>query len=227
MKSKCGIVRLMARTLDAILFDLDGTLADTREFIFQAFERVLESYGHPVPGRSAMMAKMGLPLAECYAAFAPEDGADIAALCAAHDAFQHANLGLVEGYDGLIDTLDALRAAGYKIGVCTDRGEHVFAALGRAGIASRCDVLVHGKLVAKPKPDPEGILKALGQLSIEPARAAMVGDTRVDIEAGKNSGLALTVGLTHGFGARETLSRAGADRVVDSLPEILPIFLDA
>ena len=68
--------------------------------------------------------------------------------------------------------------------------------------------------------DPESVLYVLSQLQIEPRDACMVGDTLVDIGAGKNAGVAKTIGVTHGFGSRESLEVAQADFIVDRLMDI-------
>ncbi len=73
--------------------------------------------------------------------------------------------------------------------------------------------------VATTKPDPEGLLKALKELGVQPTEAIMVGDLAADISAGKDAGV-LTVGISHGFGTVEELKKAGADEVVGNLAEL-------
>ena len=77
--------------------------------------------------------------------------------------------------------------------------------------------------VVNHKPHPEGVLKVLELLDVSPAHAVMVGDTIVDIKAGKNAGCAMTIGVTHGFGTRTQLQEAGATHVVDALEEMISL----
>lgn len=73
--------------------------------------------------------------------------------------------------------------------------------------------------VTTTKPDPEGLVKVLNELDVQPAEAMMVGDLAADITAGKRADL-LTVGISHGFGTVEELKKARADEVVDSLADL-------
>jgi beta-phosphoglucomutase-like phosphatase (HAD superfamily) len=73
--------------LKAAVFDVDGMLLDTREFIFQAYEDTLKQFGHKVPDRKTISKQIGRSLQDCYLAFAPNG--DIRALCMAHDTFQN------------------------------------------------------------------------------------------------------------------------------------------
>ncbi|MBI5470450.1 HAD-IA family hydrolase [Candidatus Kaiserbacteria bacterium] len=211
----------MKRVVNAVVFDADGTLLDTREFILQAYEHTLAAYGHTVPERDFIRGHMGLPLHDCYNVFAP--GGDNDALCHMHDVFQKNNYELIDSYEELVLTLDTLRDRGFKIGICSSRTNHLLEALERVGIKDHCDVIIAGKDVTKHKPNPEGFLKALMAMSVSPDRAVMVGDTPQDIGAGKNGGAALTIGVTHGFGTREALIEMGADHVVDRLSDIIPL----
>jgi pyrophosphatase PpaX len=216
----------MARKLDAIVFDADGTLLDTREFIFNAYERTLAACGYPVPERSFIAAHMGLPLHRCYEIFAP--GGDVNALSETHGQYQAASFDLIGSYEGLVLTLDTLRDAGYKMGICSSRRRevgHLLAALERAGIKQHCDAVVGGDDVEKHKPDPEGFNKILAELDVAPERSAFVGDTVQDIETGRNGGAALLVAVAHGFGTRESLVAAKPDHIVERLSDIIPIFV--
>ncbi len=213
----------MARDVKAVVFDADGTLLDTREFILKAYEHTLEVFGLPVPSRPEIMKSMGLSLVDCYKIFAP-DG-DNAALCETHHVYQENNFQLIDSYEGLIHTLDTLRAHGLKIAICSSRSGHLHTALEHVGIKEHCDAIVGGRDVAKHKPDPEGFLKALAMVGVDPAHAAMVGDTVQDVETGKNGGAAVTIAVTHGFGVRDALQKAGAEYIVDRLPDILPILI--
>ena len=73
--------------------------------------------------------------------------------------------------------------------------------------------------VTATKPDPEGILKVLKELGVKPEEAIMVGDLEADITAGKKAGV-LPVGISHGFGTVEELTKAGAHTVVKDLTEL-------
>lgn len=214
----------MADSIKAVIFDADGTLLDTREFIYQAFEQSFQSQGHTVPSRALLLQHMGKPLVEIYEALAKEVDADIEKLVARHkELHQGELLPLVAGYEGLRDLFDTIHARGMRIAVCTNRDAHAKHLFELIGIRDEFDAFVTSDDVLNQKPDPEGIRKILGQFAISPEQAVMVGDTEADMGAGKNAGVAITIGVTHGFGTEAILRETGADHVVGHLNEIMPI----
>ena len=212
------------RNVEAAVFDVDGMLLDTREFILQAYEHTLETHGYPVPDRAAISQHMGRSLETCYLALVPDGKIEV--LCDTHHEFQAGKMDLILGYEGLHDMLDTLRNANIALGAFSSRGSNLIPSLQNAGIAEYFGAIVHADDVVEHKPHPEGLLKILDTLAVSPTKAAMLGDAAVDIEAGKAAGVALTVGITHGFGTRETLERAQPDHIVNSLKEIPPLLLD-
>lgn len=91
------------------------------------------------------------------------------------------------------------------------------------GIAPYLELVITDADVTLHKPDPEGILKALTLFNVSPDRAIMIGDTAVDVLAGRNAGVK-TVGVTYGFHARK-IEEAKPDYVIDNILEVLPILL--
>lgn len=205
--------------IKAVVFDVDGTLLDTREFIAQAFEHTLRTFECAVPGRQALMDHVaGRTLKECYPALAP--GHSYADLSDTHREFQLRSFHLIRAYEGLHEFLVALRAAGMRLGVCSSRAKTLKPSLQHVQALKYFDAVIDASEVVNHKPHPEGVLRVLELLSTDPGEAAMVGDTVVDIETGKNAGCALSIGVTHGFGTRGQLTRAGADFAGDSLDEV-------
>ena len=205
--------------IKAVIFDADGTIVDSKEFIWQAFEHSLSHHGHPVPVRSHVAASIvGIVLEDCYMTLAP-DG-DVLALCDTHREFQKERFDLITAYEGLDDVVALLRSRGIKLGVCSSRGKTLKPSLNHMGIARHFDAVVDRLDVTNHKPHAEPVLKTLQLLDVPVSQAVMIGDTPVDIKAGKAAGVALTVGITHGFGTREMFIEAGADSIIDSLREL-------
>lgn len=206
----------------AVIFDVDGTLLDTRDFITDAFKHALAAQGHPTHDlRERLAAVGGMPLEDCYVALAP-DG-DIVALIDSHREFQYRGFDLILAYDGLNELLDTLRGRGVLVGACSSRGKNLKPSLEHLSVLHHFDMVVDATDVSKHKPHPEGLLKILHTFEIEPAHAAMIGDSPQDILAGKAANVGMTIAITHGFGTRETLSAARPDHIVDSLHEVLPL----
>jgi HAD superfamily hydrolase (TIGR01509 family) len=211
--------------LKAVVFDVDGMLLDTREFIFQAYEDTLRRFGYDVPTRKEIAKQIGRSLENCYVALAP--GGDIQALCSAHDAFQ-SNAGMLElvtAYPGVPEMLQKLQDAHLKLAIFSSRKRLLVSSLQQTGIAEFFEVIIQGDEVTNHKPHPEGLFKALAGLEIAPKYAAMIGDAAVDILAGKAADVVLTVGITHGFGTREELEAVNPDHIVNGVNEITPLIL--
>ena len=207
--------------LEAVIFDADGTILDTRELARQSIEHVLTSHGYAMPSILELRKYGGRPAHETYGRFAPKH--DSNELVTKHRAFQAERFDLFEAYEGLHDLLRALKAGGLKIGMCTNRATNVLDLLDHVGIKDEFDAIMHADLMQNVKPHPEGILKLCENLGVEPSRSVMVGDTEADVGAGKAAGCAFTIAVTHGIGTRELLESEGADYVVDHLNDILPL----
>ena len=128
-------------------------------------------------------------------------------------------------YPGIEAALDGLQQRGVLLAIVTSKGRSldvegipagVSAELEELGIAGRFPVVVGLEDVSEPKPHPEGVLRALEQLGVEPERALMVGDSVADIEAAKAAGCwscLATWGVPDGA---DRARRANADLVAET-----------
>lgn len=210
----------MLKTLQAILFDLDGTLLDTREFMYQAFEYTFQQYNLPVVPRDSLTALVGGSLESIYEHIVPSHNCH--ELCDTHRSFQEMHLHLSVLYPNVETTLAALQKQGIRLAVVTTRSKRTSVrTLENAGIVQYFDVVVSGEDVTKLKPDPEPLRYALSKLCIGPAQAVMVGDTAADILAGKRAGTR-TIAVTYGFGG-QIISQHHPDYVIDDLEMLLQL----
>lgn len=209
----------------AIIFDVDGTLLDTREFIFQAFEHTLQTHNHTHITRAEIAALIGKGLHEAYEALVPEG--DVPKLALAHVAFQSENMQLITGYEALQKMLDDLQRQGLQIGAWSSREENLAASLRLAGILDYFSVIIGGGHVRRFKPDPEGLHIALERLTVSPEHAIMVGDAVHDINAGRAAHVGMTIAITHGFGAHHDLESVHPTHIVHRLSDIPPLIASA
>lgn len=208
--------------MKAILFDIDGTLLNTTELIYQAFEHSLKKYGHPVLKRSKMAESIGKSLEDCYLDFAPNG--DIKLLSKFHNEFQLQNPQLAEVFPDTIPTLEKLRNLGFKMAGITNRWKSSgILSVKHTGLDKYLEFVLYRDNVPKLKPNPEPIFLALEKLGIEKDKAVMVGDSEVDILCGKNAGVK-TVGVTYGFGG-EHVRNFSPDSTIDSLSELPEILI--
>ncbi len=207
-------------SLRAILFDLDGTLLDTFDFIYGAFEHTFATHGIAPLDRRVISQLMGGPLPEVYATMAP--GFDTVILTETHRSFQLANIHLVSLFPQTIEVLEELRRRHLKIAAITTRSLRTSVrSLEATGIAHYFDVIISAEDVLRVKPDPEPLFKALDLMGVKPEEAVMVGDTTADIQAGKNAGTK-TVAALYGFGG-ERLLVLEPDYAIRELKELLVI----
>ncbi len=212
-----------------LLCDLDGTLVDSLPDLAAAIGELLEEEGRPglTPEAVAAMVGDGVPkLIE--RALAATGGvppaAELAALVARYLPIYEARMTeLTRPYPGAIETLGALKAAGWRLAVCTNKPEAlsqaIIAGLGFEGLF---EAVSGGDSLAVRKPDPGHLLGLLAGLGVAPGAApgtaVMLGDSRNDILAARGAGLP-AIAIAHGYGgtpAREL----GADRVIETFAEL-------
>jgi len=206
----------------AVLFDVDGTLLDTRELIYQAFRHTLKNHGLPVRSLDEITVIMstGKSLEESYRFFSPTY--DMDKLCETHRTFQTEHLYLSVPFPNTHKTLKKLKDAGIKTAAITTRSTRTsIQTLATSGIADCFDVILSREDVEMPKPHPEALLKALKLLEIQPEKAVMVGDTEADILAGKSAGTK-TVGVSYGFHGLK-IAEVNPDFIIDDIIDLLPI----
>jgi pyrophosphatase PpaX len=210
----------MPGPINTILFDLDGTLLDTREFIYQAFEHTFHCHELSVLSRPHLATLMGGSLESIYALLAPAH--DPHRLCDTHRSFQEKHLDLAVLFPQVEATLADLYNRGMKMAVVTTRSKRTsLFTLQKAGIAGFFEVVVSGEDVTKLKPDPEPLRCALDKLQAAASQAVMVGDTEVDILAGKNAGLR-TIAVTYGF-AGAAIAQSAPDFLINKIEAIKDI----
>lgn len=205
------------RNIKAVLFDMDGTLLDTAEFIFQAFEHVLAKQELTVHDRHTMGKMMGRALSECYEKFAPDTDPEI--LMQQHKDFQSANRHLIKAFPQAPQLLEGLKYKGYKIAIVTSRMINARESLKLAKIDQFIDVLVDADSVTKHKPDPEPVLAALEMLKVKASKAVMVGDGDADIISARRAGTR-SIGVTFGLTPPKILLSSKPDYVANSIEEI-------
>ena len=209
---------------DIVGFDLDGTLLDTSGDLAAAVNHALASVDRPqltvaqvkpmIGGGARHMLKQGLTATGGY------DEAMLDTLHAKLLAYYEANICvLTKPYPGAIEALDALAAKGVTLGIVTNKIER-FAriVLAELGLTERFACVLGGDTLAESKPSPMPILKMVEMCG--GGRAAFVGDSIFDIQAGQAAGLP-TIACSFGF-LMQPVAELGADAVIDGYAELLP-----
>lgn len=214
----------MTPRFQAVLFDVDGTLVDSREFVLGAMEHALRTHHLPVPPRSTLAATIGPPLDECYRQIVPQ--ANIPALRDTHRAWQRERIHLVVPFPNARRTLETLRTAGVRLAAVTSRSRvSSLGSLDGAGLAALLEVVISAEDAPRPKPAPDPVWLALERLNVAASSAVMIGDTVADIEAGRAAGTR-TIAALYGF-AGPALQTAPADYFIRDVAEVVPVVLSA
>ncbi len=202
------------------IFDVDGTLINTREFIVQAFEYTLAKHSLPVPSREEIIKTIGKPLAIDYQNITGLTEVD--ELCADHRAWQNENQNLAKLFPDVEETLKALKEKGIKIAVATIRSKITsIGSLEQTGLDKYIDLVLSIEDVVNPKPAPDCVIKAGEHFNIPMSEIFMIGDRHSDVESGKNAG-AKTIGVTYGNDGGD-ISKANPDFVIGDIKEILEL----
>lgn len=208
---------------DAVLFDLDGTLADTAPDLVAALNRLRIELGfpaaveaplYPLAGRGALaILEAGLPELDAHQRLAFRERY--------LDLYRSACWDRSRPYDGIDDCLQQIEAAGRRWGVVTNKpGWLAEPLLQQSGWMQHCACLVAGDTVARPKPFPDPVLEACRRLDVDPARTLFVGDDLRDVDAGRAAGTR-TIAAAWGYlPADADPADWGADLVLDSAPRL-------
>lgn len=205
--------------VDLVVFDMDGTLVDSREDIAASVNAGLGAVGAPARPASEIHPMIGRPLEEIFAALLPAALAGAApAAAAAYRADYFENCARRSRlFPGVFECLDGLSAVKRAVATTKQTFQAVRVAE-RLGLASRFD-LVQGTDGIPHKPHPAVIEQVLERLGARRSRSWMVGDTVWDLRAGRAAGLR-TCAVTHGIHDAATLATEGPDLLLDDLARL-------
>jgi pyrophosphatase PpaX len=188
----CGFMTTpQRRALRPVLFDLDGTLADTIPLLLASKRAAYAVVGGDVPEERAWLRGMGTPLRAQFMHFESNNLARVEALIAVYREFQLANLArLVREYAGIRELLDALREAGHPIAVVTGKGEWMARlTLQQVDLLAPFEVIVGAESTARHKPDPDPLLLGTVRLGVPAHGAVYIGDAPNDVLAARAAGM--------------------------------------
>ncbi|SHF67321.1 pyrophosphatase PpaX [Desulfofundulus australicus DSM 11792] len=209
--------------VEVVLFDLDGTLADSLPLIMHTYRRVFGEMGIPWDDGN-ILGWIGRPIVDIARYFAGEERAEDFIKRYQHyyhlDHDRYTRL-----FPGTLEMLRNLRAMGLKLGIVTSKGKTgAWRTVNFTGLDQYIDVMVTAHDVDRHKPLPDPILKAMEVLQTRPDRTVYVGDSYFDIQAGRSAGVK-TLGVTWGVASRAELERYRPDGLLDSWAD-LHLFLE-
>jgi pyrophosphatase PpaX len=210
----------------AWICDVNGVLVDSTVIARDAFAATAGHWRFSFTEQDFAKVK-GRWLLEAYRILDP--GEDPFARRRFHLQYVRDRIREVRAYPHVAEMLAAAKARGIRVGAATSHGEMAEACLVNTGLYSYIDCLVTQEEVKRPKPHPESILRVLALLDVHPKDSdcgwtVYVGDSAVDIEAGRAAGVR-TIGVTYGVSDEAEIRAAGPDHVIRSFRD-MDLFLE-
>jgi N-acetyl-D-muramate 6-phosphate phosphatase len=214
--------------IKALCFDVDGTLSDTDDVYVHKVARFFPRFIFKNPEHAARRFVMwveapGNALLSLTDTIGLDD--EIVALIdwmSRHQKRSSKTFWLIPGVDGMLEKLKGR----YPMSVVSARDERgTMHFLEQFGLVNYFDAVITGQSAGHTKPYPDPILLAAQKMGVKPEECLMIGDTTVDMRAGRSAG-AQTVGVLCGFGEEPELRKKGADTILKSTPELADLLLN-
>jgi phosphoglycolate phosphatase len=219
-------------SIKLVIFDLDGTLIDSRLDLVHSVNAALRHIHRPELPEEVIASYVGDGAPILIQRALGGEKVDEALVRKGLEFFlsyyREHKLDHTTVYPGIQEALGAIQSSGNgmprKMAVLTNKPVHPSRAIVESlGLGQYFSQIYGGNSFSTKKPEPEGALKLVSEAGVRPELAAIVGDSHVDIRTGRNAGL-WTIAVTYGF-APHTLEEEDPDVLVDSPEELSTIFL--
>lgn len=215
--------------IKAIIFDLDGTVADTISAIRQGVNLTMEQLGYPTHTDADIRRFINHGARELIRQALPEEiGKDGARVDAALEIYQgmyertYKNTNLC--YDGMAEAMTELSKT-YLLAILSNKQDRMVKGLAEQLLPKGVVCIAQGQIEGVPvKPDPTAVREICRQMGVSPEECAFVGDSDVDMQTATNAGC-LPVGVTWGYRGADVLNAAGARVLINTPQELNHIFV--
>lgn len=212
------------KSTDLVIFDLDGTLLDTIDDLAVSANHALRQYGYPEHELNEYRFFVGNGITKLIERALPTEARKESTILELRKVFvgyyQQHKADLTHPYTGIPELLDGLKSAGIQLAVASNKYHQGTQELIYHYFGQDLFTVVLGQRENIPvKPDPAIVNDILQQTGIEKARTLYVGDSGVDMQTARNSGLT-SIGVTWGFRPRQELEANGAHYIVDKPEQI-------
>ncbi len=215
----------MTHRFRLIVFDFDGTLVDSLQFIVTAFSRAFEDQGYPAPEPEAIRRIVGLRLETAAARLLPDpqdmETAEriVGSYRVAFQDLRARNLVDEPLYPGVRETLALLNRSEVCLGIATGKSRHgLVSSLERHHLRGLF-VTLQTADDGPGKPHPEILQRAMSEVGAAPEETVVIGDTSYDMEMAANAGVR-ALGVAWGYHGAEELRASGAAHIVEAFPDL-------
>lgn len=215
--------------VSAILIDLDGTLLDTAAELAEAANRMLRDLGRPAVSQELLMSYIGNGIGWLVKRALTGDmhkEPDAALFQQALPVFERhyaALLALSKPYDRVVDGLEAMKRAGFRLGCITNKAARFTGPLlASSGLAGYFEIVISGDSLPEKKPHPLPLLHAARFFGVPPEQVLMIGDSLNDTLAARAAGCPV-VCVPYGYNHGEAVDKLDLDAVIPDLPAALPL----
>ena len=210
----------------AVIFDLDGTILDTLDDLADSVNFALQKHGLPVRENKEIRSFLGNGMVNLVKLSAGDKAEDIAGILADFkEYYAKHSADKTKPYDGVLETISALKEQGVKTAVLSNKGDFAVQPLVKryfGGLIERAQGENEAAGVLR-KPNPDGVYKIMKELGVTEKETVFVGDSEVDILTAKNAGVDC-VAVTWGFRDEKDLIENGAEKLISKPSELLDFF---
>ena len=215
--------------IKAVLFDLDGTLANSLSDLAASTNYAIEKFGFPPRDEESFKYFAGDGMPKMIERALPENKSDAETVSKIMPVFleYYGNhfCDRTKPYEGMTELIDALISRGILVAVVTNKEQIMAEKVVKKLYGDRFSLIIGKRPDIPAKPNPAAALIAMAELNVEPQECVFVGDSKMDVQTGVNSG-AFPVGVLWGFRKSDELIAGGAKRIIGSPKELLAIIDD-
>ncbi len=222
-------LREAAASVKCLIFDLDGTIADTIGTIRDAVNLCMEHRGYPTHSYEEVRLGIGSGSRELIRKMLPAEVATEEHIDTVHEeylaCYEQTYINCKECYAGMAESICKLNERGYTVAVLSNKVDKYVKAMLPNLLPEGMVAMAMGQTELPTKPNPTVPLWMAETLGFMPAECAMIGDSEVDIRTARNAGF-LAVGCSWGYRERQLLEDAGAHVILDHPYELTELFLE-
>lgn len=212
---------------NAIIFDLDGTLAYTIDDIQTGVNNMLTRLGYKARTKADVLKFINNGAKELIRRSLPKNVQDAelildTAIETYEEEYAKCYCEKTCAYDGMVEVLKELKKKRYKLGVISNKQDKFVKTIIEKLFGKNLFTVVMGQDKLPTKPDPTSTLLACKQMGVKPSSCIFVGDSDVDMKTAKNAGMKV-IGVSWGYREVNILNMAGADYIAETPEEMKEI----